>query len=100
MGRLGYTTATIIERLSTGDDGAKYRCVVSSRVNKPFQYSAQTQTVISRVSTVHVGTDPRFSVALLAQSAGGAELPRERGGAYFLPAGSQVTLKAEVTKKT
>lgn len=96
---LNMYTSSIVESLSTGDDGAKYRCVVSSRVNKPFQYSAETQTVISRVSTVHVGTDPRFSVALSAQAAGGAELPRERGGAYFLPAGSQVTLKAEVTKK-
>lgn len=95
---LGSATSTTAERLSIGDDGAKYRCVVSSRVYKPFLYSAGTQTVVSRVATMHVGTDPRFSVGLTAQTADGTELPRARGGAYFLPAGGKVTLKAEVTK--
>ncbi|MCB6202987.1 InlB B-repeat-containing protein [Extibacter muris] len=79
-------------------DGAKYRCAVTSRP-KNAPHSAYVQRVVSRAATVHNGTDPRFSVSLTAQGAGGSELPRESAGAYFLPAGAAVTLKAEVVKK-
>ena len=87
-------------------DGAKYRCVFTSKPrNAP--HSAHVQRVASRAATVHVGKDPRFSVSLSAHSAketgdgglGGGELLRERTGAYFMPAGRKVSLKAEVSKK-
>ena len=78
-------------------DGTKYRCVVTSEQGGS-PHSAAVQTVMSRTATLHIGTDPRFSVSLTAQAAGGGALPRENGGAYFLSAGGKVALKTEVTK--
>lgn len=84
-------------------DGAKYRCVFTSKP-EGAPHSAHVQRVVSRTATVHVGKDPRFSVSLSAEGTrdggvGGSELLRERTGAYFLPAGRKVNLKAEVSKK-
>lgn len=101
---LSYVDIGCMVRLPEADaDGAKYRCVFTSKP-KNAPHSAHVQRVASRAATVHVGKDPRFTVSLSAEGTGdggpgGSELLREREGAYFLPAGRKVNLKAGVSKK-
>ena len=95
----GADGATYTAELETATaDGDRYRCIVTAKRNNanPFVNPAPSQTVISRAATVHIGADPRYSVALSAQGTSG-DLQREDSGEYFLPADGKAYLKAQVS---